>query len=129
MPNPPVVDQEFIVHLFAPLDGPRAAQAHAQVRRIWAACRNQLGMSGRDIAGLPGAALPDLDAIRMAAKDSVLAFQEGQAGIRQAVLRRSHDVLNMSVALAQPSLARVGLERLCRAVGDRDPARRRRTAR
>lgn len=103
MPTSPVVDQEFIVHLFAPLDGPRAAEAYAQVRRVWTACRDQLGMSGRDIAGLPSAALPDLGAIRTSAKDSILAFQEGQAGVRQAVLRRSHDVLNMSVALAQPA--------------------------
>lgn len=102
MPTSPVVDQEFIVHLFAPLDGPLAAPAYEQVRRVWTACRDQLGMSSRDAAGLPGAALPSLEAIGNSGRDSVLAFQEGSAGIRQAVLRRSHDVLNLSVAMAQP---------------------------
>jgi hypothetical protein len=103
MPTPPVVDQEFVVHLFAPLDGPHATQAYVQVQRIWAACRDQLGMYGRDIAGLPGAALPAPETVGRSAADSVLAFQEDQAGIRQAVLRRAHDVLNLSVALAQPA--------------------------
>jgi hypothetical protein len=102
MSAPPVVDQEFVVHLFAPLDGPQAPQAYAQVQRIWAACRDQLGLSGRDIAGLPGATLSAPDAVGRSAA-AVLAFQEGQAGIRQAVVRRAHDVLNLSVALAQPA--------------------------
>jgi predicted nucleotide-binding protein len=95
-----VVDQEFIVHLFAPLDGPRSAEAYAQLGRIWTACGDQLGMSGRDTPGLPAAVLPTLAEIGRSATDSVLAFQEGRADIRQAVLRRSHDVLNLSVALA-----------------------------
>lgn len=103
MPTSLVVDQEFIVHLFAPLDGPQSAQAYEQVRQIWTACRDQLGMAGRDIAGLPSAALPTPAAIGRSASDGVLAFQEGSAGIRQAVLRRSHDVLNLSVVLAQPA--------------------------
>jgi predicted nucleotide-binding protein len=101
MPAPPVVDQAFIVHLFAPLDGPQAPQAYAQVQRIWAACRDQLGMSGRD--GRPSAALPTPEDIARSAIDSVLAFQEGRADVRQAVLRRAHDVLNLSVALAAPA--------------------------
>lgn len=103
MPAPLVVDQEFVVHMFAPLDGPQAPRAYAQVQQIWAACRDQLGMFGRDDAGLPGAVLPAPEAVDRSAADSILAFQEGQAGIRQAVLRRAHDVLNLSVALAQPA--------------------------
>jgi predicted nucleotide-binding protein len=98
-----VVDQEFIVHLFAPLDGPRAARAYAQVQRIWAACRDQLGMAGGDFAGLPGAALPAPDAVGQAPANGVLAFQTGHGDARQAVLRRVHDTLNLSVALAQPA--------------------------
>src|SRR5579875_305933 len=103
MPALPVVDQEFIVHLFAPLDGPHRPQAYLQVQRIWSACRDQLGMSGRDLAGLPGATLPTPEAIGRSATESVLAFQEDQAAVRQAVLRKAHDVLNLSVALAQPA--------------------------
>jgi predicted nucleotide-binding protein len=103
MSAPPVVDQEFIVHLFAPLDGPYAPRAYAQIQRTWSACRDELGMSGRDLAGLPSATLPAQEAVGRSATDGVLAFQEGQAGIRQAVLRKVHDVLNLSVALAQPT--------------------------
>jgi predicted nucleotide-binding protein len=105
VPTPPVIDQEFIVHLFAPLDGPQAPLARTQVQRIWAACRDQLGMSGHGIAGLPGPDLPTAEAIGRSATDSVLAFLQDPAGVRQAVLRRSHDVLNLSVAMAQPAPA------------------------
>jgi hypothetical protein len=102
MPTPPVVDQEFVVHLFAPLDGPLAEQAYAQVQRAWTACREQLGMAV-PITGLPGSMPPSLQAVTASAADSVLAAQQSQAGVRQAVLRRVHDVLNLSAALAQPS--------------------------
>jgi predicted nucleotide-binding protein len=101
MPAPPVVDQEFVVHLFAPLDGPQVPRAYGQVQRIWAACRRQLGMTGQ-IPGQPGATLPSLKAIGKSAPDSVLATQE-QPGVRQAVLRRTHDALNLSLAFAQPA--------------------------
>src|ERR1700744_5993778 len=37
------------------------------------------------------------------ATDSVLAGQENPASTRQAVLRRAHDVLKLSVVLAQPA--------------------------
>lgn len=102
MPTPPVVDQEFVVHLFAPLDGPQAQQAYQEVQRVWLACREQLGMT-QQIAGLPGAAVPPHVAAGAAVTDKVLAVQESQAAIRQAVLRHVHDVVNLSVALAQPA--------------------------
>src|ERR1700761_7036604 len=101
MPTPPGAEQEFIGHLFAPLDGPRAADAYERIQRIWAACHDQLGMSGRDDAGSAGPALPAPEAIGRSAADSVVAFQQSQSGIRQAVLRRIHDVLNLSVVMAQ----------------------------
>jgi predicted nucleotide-binding protein len=47
--------------------------------------------------------MPTSEAVGQAAEDSVLAFQESQDDGRQAVLRRIHDVLNLSVALAQPA--------------------------
>jgi predicted nucleotide-binding protein len=97
----PVVDQEFVVHLFAPLDGPQAQEAFRQVRQVWAACREQLGMT-EPIAGVRAPALPPETPDRLPA-DGIVAAQEGSAGIRQAVLRRAHDVLNLSVALAEPA--------------------------
>jgi predicted nucleotide-binding protein len=102
MPTPPVTDQEFVVHLFAPLDGPQAPAAYAQLQRIWLACRSQLGMSGQ-ITGLPGDRWPSLEALGQAATDSVLATQESHRGVRQAVLRQAHDALNLSMAVAQPA--------------------------
>jgi predicted nucleotide-binding protein len=102
VPAPLVVDQEFVVHLFAPLDGPRAQEAYRQVQRVWAACREQLGMT-QQVAGLPGSMPSWPEVPGGPGTDSVLAIQESQAGIRQAVVRRVHDVLNLSAALAQPA--------------------------
>lgn len=102
MPTPPIVDQEFVVHLFAPLDGPQAQEAYRQVGRVWMACREQLGMT-QQVDGLPGAELPQPEALSAPVTHKVLAFQQSQGSIRQAVLRQVHDVLNLSVALAQPA--------------------------
>jgi predicted nucleotide-binding protein len=101
MAEPPVVDQEFVVHLFAPLDGPQAEQAYWQIRQVWAASREQLGMT-EPIAGVRVPAMLPETRDRLPA-DGIVAAQEGRAGIRQAILRRLHDVLNLSVALAQPA--------------------------
>jgi hypothetical protein len=40
-----LVEQEFVAHLFAPLSGPEAAVAGAQIRGLWAACVAELGMT------------------------------------------------------------------------------------
>jgi predicted nucleotide-binding protein len=100
MPTTPVIDQEFVVHLFAPLGGPQARPAYRQVRQVWTACSDRLGIS-QPVAGLPGTILPAQEQLGLTAADGVLAIKEGQAAVRQAVLRRAHDVLNVSVALAQ----------------------------
>jgi predicted nucleotide-binding protein len=98
----PVVDQELVVHLFAPLDGPRADRAYRHLRRVWADCRARLGMT----EPVPGMAVPAVlpQAHSEVRADGVIAAQEmGPAGDRQSVLRCVHDVLNLSVAMAQPS--------------------------
>jgi predicted nucleotide-binding protein len=100
MPATPVIDQEFIVHLFAPLDGPLAEAAYRQVQQIWTACSGRLGID-QPVAGLPGTILPARKDIGLTAADGVLAIKQNQLAVRQAVLRRAHDVLNVSVALAQ----------------------------
>jgi predicted nucleotide-binding protein len=102
MPTPLVVDQEFVVHLFAPFDGPRALEAYRQVQRVWLACRDQLGMT-QEIAGSPGLALPPLEAIGSPVTDRLFGVRESHSSVRQAVLRHVHDVLNLSVAMAQPA--------------------------
>jgi predicted nucleotide-binding protein len=102
MPTPRVIDPAYAVHLFAALDGPAVRQGYEQLKQVWAQCGEQLGMT-RPIAGLPGPALPSLATVCGSATDSVLATRESDtAGIRQAVLRRAHDVLSLSAILAQP---------------------------
>jgi predicted nucleotide-binding protein len=102
MPTSPIIDQEFVAHLFAPLDGPRAQDAYRQVRQVWSACGDRLGID-QPVAGLPGTAVPAPEELGPPAADSILAVKESQTAVRQAVLRRAHDVLNLSVAMAQPA--------------------------
>lgn len=99
--TPPVIDQEFIVHLFAPLDGPQADQAYRQVQQVWAACRAQLEMT-KQIDGLAALGVPPPARAALPAGGTI-ATQENANGDRQGILRRVHDVLNLSVALAQPA--------------------------
>ena len=96
----PIVDQELVVHVFFPSEVPPAEAVYQQIKRLWAGCRGQLGMT-EPIMGIPvGATLPDDRAALLA--DEVIAAQERIDANRQAVLRRVHDVLNLSVVLAQP---------------------------
>ncbi|GAB2617760.1 hypothetical protein Aab01nite_31250 [Paractinoplanes abujensis] len=93
-----VVDPELVVHIFAPLTGPRAAAAYAEARRIWLNCRLQLGM-GSPVPELPQhlpAAVADLPG----GTETVLAAQERIGADYQAVARRVDDMLNVSVILS-----------------------------
>jgi predicted nucleotide-binding protein len=94
-----VIDQELVIHVFFPLDGPHAAAGYQQVRKLWTACQ-RLGMT----ESIPGIAAPALLPYSHAVPraDVIGAAQQGPDGSRQAVLRRVQDVLNLSVGLAQP---------------------------
>jgi predicted nucleotide-binding protein len=96
----PVIDQELVVHVFSPLDGPAAATAYQQVTQLWSACRSRLGMT-EPIPGVLASAVPPENHLALP-PDGVLAAQESPNASRQAVLRRVHDVVILSVALAQP---------------------------
>jgi predicted nucleotide-binding protein len=97
----PVDDQELVVHLFAPIDGPQAEAAYKQIRRLWSACRARLGTT-EPIRGFP--ALISLPERREEfSPGRIFAAQESPYGDRQSVLRRAGDVLNLSVVLAQPA--------------------------
>ncbi len=95
--------RELVVHLFAPLDGPDAAAAADHLAQVWRRCQRGLGISHEVIGlGLP-AALPDgwfapgpghPDHVALAA-----CARRG-TGVFQAILRRHHDVANLSVVLA-----------------------------
>jgi predicted nucleotide-binding protein len=100
------VDQQLVIHLFAPTAGPRAETAYGALRQVWLGCRQFFLM--RD--PLPHGDLPhQLPAARQELLQSaergeevVLAAQERPDADCQAFLRRHHDVLNLSVALAVP---------------------------
>lgn len=99
--DPVPVDQELVVHVFAPVQGPHAPRAHDQLATIWAACQNQLGMREPILGtGLPtqlptGWHEPD-------PHSSPLAALEHAGADYQAILRREHDLLNLSVVFAPP---------------------------
>jgi hypothetical protein len=96
--SPAIGDEELVVHAFYLLDGPAAEQSHHRVRALWEACRS---LTGQPVVGtglptdLPAgpAALP-----AEAVGEVVIAGQESAAGDCQAILRRRHDVLHLSVA-------------------------------
>jgi hypothetical protein len=99
MTPPPNVDQELLVHLYAPLGGARARTAYRQVKRLWAACHDQMGMT-QAIAGYP-VSLPERPQGLPA--DGLVAALEDPAGVRQALLRRIRSILNLSVSFPQPA--------------------------
>ncbi|MFB8406304.1 CATRA conflict system CASPASE/TPR repeat-associated protein [Streptomyces sp. NPDC055912] len=100
-----VEEPRLIVHLYAPCEGPDAAAAYAGLRGIWSAARSLFRMD----RPIPGVGLPhDLPeeppgpAPRTAGgpAEEPLAAQECPDEGFQAVLRRHHDVLVLSAALA-----------------------------
>lgn len=96
----PVINQELVIHVFSPLDGPPAVTAYRQVTRLWSACRSRLGMTG-PIPGVLASTVPPESHLVLPA-DEVVAAHENPGASRQGVLRRVHDVAVLSVALAQP---------------------------
>lgn len=100
------VNQQLVIHLFAPTADPGAETAYGALRQVWLGCRQFFLM--RD--PLPHGDLPhQLPATRQELLESaepgeevVLAAQERPDADCQAFLRRHHDVLNLSVALAVP---------------------------
>ena len=91
-----LVEQEFVAHLFAPVEGPLAVAAAAQIHAIWRGCQAQLGLT-RPIPGTDEAP-PDLADLPAGAATGL----EDPSTHDQVVVRRLHDVLNLSVALLAP---------------------------
>jgi hypothetical protein len=98
-----VLDQQFVAHLFAPADGPRAAAAARAIREVWRGCAVLFGMTAPVAGtGLP-AAVPDPEALRAAAEagGEVALAARGRPGVTgQVLLRLHHDILSLSVGLA-----------------------------
>lgn len=106
MTEPPALDQQLVIHLFAPAVGPQSETAYAALRQLWLGCRQFFLM--RD--PLPHGDLPhqipllyqDLPGIAETGEEALLAAQERPDADCQAFLRRQHDVINLSVVLAAP---------------------------
>jgi len=102
------IDQQLVVHLFAPASGPEADAAYRGLRDLWLGCRQLFLMR----EAIPGTGLPhQLPDTRpeltsspqyLAEEETALAAQERPDADCQAILRRHHDVLNLSVVLAGP---------------------------
>ncbi|MFC5824736.1 CATRA conflict system CASPASE/TPR repeat-associated protein [Nonomuraea insulae] len=108
MSGAPVLDQQLVAHLYAPTDGSDAAAAYRDLRQVWLGCRLLFRM--RD--PVPGLGLPHVLPETLAALPAAragsevpLAALEARGADCQAILRRHHDVLNLSVALAGPAQA------------------------
>ncbi|MFS8102106.1 nucleotide-binding protein [Lentzea alba] len=111
----PVVDEEFVAHLFVFENGPLKQESYQELRRLWTECRTQLGTTS-PIAGL---ACPDQLPERLEELPGgvLLAAQERPGHRdRQCVLRRAGHVLVVSVMMIQPRPERTG--RLARSVGN-----------
>ena len=102
--EPPELDQQLVIHLFAPAVGPQSETAYAALRQLWLGCRQFFLM--RD--PLPHGDLPhqipllyqDLPPVAETGEEATLAAQERPDADCQAFLRRQHDVINLSVVLA-----------------------------
>jgi predicted nucleotide-binding protein len=105
----PGVEQQLVVHLFAPADGPRASAAYTALRELWLGCRESFLMEDPlPHGGLPHELPAEYRKLPDAAEtgdEAVLAAQERPDADCQALLRRHHDVLNLSVVLAAPESA------------------------
>jgi hypothetical protein len=98
--------RELVVHLFAPLDGPDAAVAADHLAHVWHQCRRGLGMSHEVTGlGLPAALPGDWSAPAPEAppQAAFAACTRRGSGVFQAIMRRHHDVANLSVVLAPPA--------------------------
>jgi hypothetical protein len=113
-----VVDQELVVHLFAPFAGPHAADAYAEFRRTWRQCRELLGMTvPLDRPNLARDLPETLDQLprNPGGGEIIVAAQKHPDALHQAILRVFHGVLNLSVLLSprrrsrpEPGRARLG---------------------
>jgi hypothetical protein len=96
-----VADQELVVHLFAPAEGPHADEAYRRLLDLWSVCGSALGMT----RAIPGTGLTTtLPAIRhdLPSGPAIAARQSDRC---QAIVRRHHDVLNLSLALTSGTWA------------------------
>jgi predicted nucleotide-binding protein len=102
----PATDQQIVVHLFAPAAGPRAEAAYGAIRELWLGCRQVFLMRdpvpGTGLSHQLAATYRELPSAAESGAEAALAAQERPDADCQAILRRHHDVLNLSLVLARP---------------------------
>jgi predicted nucleotide-binding protein len=104
--QPPEVDQQLVVHLFASAGGPRAEAGYAALRELWLGCRQFFLMR----EPIPGVGLPhqmpatygELPGSAETGEEAPLVAQERADANCQAILRRHHDLLSLSLVVARP---------------------------
>jgi predicted nucleotide-binding protein len=96
-----ILDQQFVAHIFAPAEGPGAADAHGALTQIWEGCRLMFGMTQPVPEFSLPQGMPTYEAITVGG-ESALATQERPRANCQAIVRLHHDVLNLSVGIALP---------------------------
>ncbi|KDN21772.1 CATRA conflict system CASPASE/TPR repeat-associated protein [Amycolatopsis rifamycinica] len=91
-----VTAEEFVVHVFIVLDDVTVTASYDLALRLWGSLRSFLG-SPVEASGLP-VDPPDAAEIRgrTVEEEEILAVQQSRTCDAQAVLRRRHDVLNLS---------------------------------
>ena len=99
MASPALDDVETVVHLFATVDGPDAPGGHRYLHSVWSGCRRSLGMTADQLTYAPATFPPDLTA---SASGLLALCQSPAPGRNQALLRRSQDLVVLSVALTCP---------------------------
>jgi CASPASE and TPR Repeat-Associated N-terminal domain len=110
----PSLDVALVIHCFAPAEGPAAGEAYEQLRRAWAGCREQMGMT-EPIAGLPVSAVLPKTREELPAGE-LIAAAENPLLVQQAVLRRALNVLNLSVLLTPEGRRSVSPDRPAQAL-------------
>ncbi|MFI5958418.1 CATRA conflict system CASPASE/TPR repeat-associated protein [Cryptosporangium sp. NPDC051539] len=96
-----VVDQQLVIHAFAPLAGPDAAVGYDEIRQVWRRCRDLLGVTEPVVlpSGDPvPVRLPPAD--RLTAGNGLVCAQQRPDALHQAVVRIVDDWVNLSIVLA-----------------------------
>ena len=94
------LDQELVIHIAAPLDGPHAAMAYEDLRRIWSRCGRLLGIT-EPIPNTGLATTLPSDPAGPATGQAVAGAQNS-TGDFQVIMRRLRNVMNLSLVFAAP---------------------------
>ncbi|WBC08881.1 CATRA conflict system CASPASE/TPR repeat-associated protein [Micromonospora sp. WMMA1947] len=110
---PSIIDPELVIHLFASMTSPRAAEAHTELQRVWLRCQSELAMDA-EIANF-SCSLPSTVRDTATVPEGVIAAQQRRDGYLQGVARRWGDVLMVSIIMSDADDRHVaGWDRLSR---------------